>query len=453
MRFRALAVTFLLSLSLMSCIYQPQSTHYVKPTMDFSKYKKIAIVRLESQDSSVGQEVADTIAISFSKRGYNVIERSQLRAIVDENIFIQSGITEDSKKALRIAGIEALVIGSVTKYDCTSERSAFVYQGIGASVTSNSCIASLSIKMVDVSTGDVLWTSQGSHSLKAAGMTAGKVMQEVIAEIEQSIPLREALLQPTVAAPIPGSTPASIPIFSRNTYTTKQHKADAIEWTEKSDESIKLKNWSEVIRTTSAAINIDPSYLAPYINRSWAYLEKGFYDEAFVDCQKVLELDSNNTAATNNRGLFYLKKGQPDLAKIDFERSCNGGLQVGCGNFKLVTGYTPSEKVEFFLKKADEAFNRRDWDSVIQYTSEISQSDVALSVRGGAFAYKGMFTEAIKDCDTAIKMNPNSALAYNNKGFTLELMGKKRDALLNYEFACNLKMNLGCDNLKRLTGQ
>jgi tetratricopeptide (TPR) repeat protein len=63
---------------------------------------------------------------------------------------------------------------------------------------------------------------------------------------------------------------------------------------------------------------------------------------------------------------------------------------------------------------------------------------------------KTLFNEAMKDCDEAIKMNPNSALAYNNKGFALELMGKQREATLNYEFACNLNMALGCDNLKRL---
>jgi Tfp pilus assembly protein PilF len=227
-------------------------------------------------------------------------------------------------------------------------------------------------------------------------------------------------------------------------------KARAIEWTEKSEESLKLKNWSEAIRMSTAAIMIDPSYPAAYINRSWGYLEKGFYEEGLADCQKAIELDGNNSAAINNRGLLYRKKGQNDLAKLDFERSCNGGLQIGCNNFKLVTGFAPSEKVEYFLKKAEESFNSKDWDSVIKYTSEISQSDLALSIRSGAYASKGMFEDAINDCNAAIKMNPNSALAYINKGFALELMGKKKEATLNYEFACNLDMPSGCNNMNRL---
>jgi tetratricopeptide (TPR) repeat protein len=120
----------------------------------------------------------------------------------------------------------------------------------------------------------------------------------------------------------------------------------------------------------------------------------------------------------------------------------------------LVTGYKPDEKIDFSLKKAEECFNKKDWDGVIKYTSNIindnPQNGMALSIRAGAYAYKGIFNEAIKDCDEAIKTNPNLALAYNNKAFTLELMGKKKDAILNYEFACNLNMSLGCNNLKRL---
>lgn len=47
--------------------------------------------------------------------------------------------------------------------------------------------------------------------------------------------------------------------------------------------------------------------------------------------------------------------------------------------------------------------------------------------------------------------NPDYALAYNNKAFAMEVAGNRRDAMLNYEFACNLKMPLACANLKNLT--
>lgn len=55
---------------------------FKKPGVDFSKFKKIAITRFDSSfGTAVGQEVADLISMEFSKKGYNVIERSQLAVV------------------------------------------------------------------------------------------------------------------------------------------------------------------------------------------------------------------------------------------------------------------------------------------------------------------------------------------------------------------------------------
>lgn len=205
---------------------------------------------------------------------------------------------------------------------------------------------------------------------------------------------------------------------------------------------VKQENWSEVIRMTSAAISIDPSYADAYALRSWAYGEKGFTENALADAQEAVRLDSENTFALNNRGSLYGRSGNFMNAKKDFQKACHGGLEAGCNNLKLLT--------DDCLQRAEDAFNKKNWDGAIKYTSEIEEDGIALSVRCAAYANKGQFEAAITDCDAAIKMNSNFALAYNNKGYSLELMGKKKEALLNYEFACNLNMPLGCSNLRRL---
>lgn len=229
------------------------------------------------------------------------------------------------------------------------------------------------------------------------------------------------------------------------------YDAEAVDWTNKSKASIEEKNWSEAIRTASVSVTTDPSYPEAYVSRARAYMEKGFTDKALEDCKKALELDSNNNGAYNIRGLIYLRRGETNRAKNDLETACNGGLKAGCMNFKTVTGYEPREKVDFFLNRAEGAFNRRDWDGVIKYASEITDSEIALSVRAGAYANKGMLKEAISDCDRAIKINPDYPLSYNNKGFVLELKGEKKEALLNYEMACNLNMPIGCANMEKLS--
>lgn len=218
---------------------------------------------------------------------------------------------------------------------------------------------------------------------------------------------------------------------------------DAAAWVKKSGKMLQEKNWSEAVRMASAAISIDPFYTDAYALRSWAYLECGFLDKALADAEQALQLDPENALALNNRALCDLRGGHAVRAGKDLHKACLLDLEAGCDNLSRVTDY--------YLRKAEEAFRKHDWDGVIKYTSEIPENEVAISVRCGAYANKMQFEKAMTDCDAAIKMNPNSASAYNNKGYTLELIGKKKDAALNYEFACNLKSPLGCANLKRLT--
>ncbi|MDQ5988283.1 MAG: hypothetical protein CSYNP_04043 [Syntrophus sp. SKADARSKE-3] len=242
-----------------------------------------------------------------------------------------------------------------------------------------------------------------------------------------------------------------------NAFNREKCRHDAITWSRKSSNFAASKNWSEMLRTASAAIKIDPTYTEAYVNRSWAYLEKGFPDKALEDCNKALSLDSKNPRALNNCGLIYLRKNDHEKAKSNFLAACNGGIEIACDNYKLITGYKPTEKTGFCIKNAEECFIKKDWDRVIKHTTDILIDDptneIALSVRAAAYAYKGLYNEAIKDCDQAISKNPDYPVSYNNKAFAYELIGNKAEALLNYEFACNLSMPLACENLKKLKKQ
>lgn len=222
----------------------------------------------------------------------------------------------------------------------------------------------------------------------------------------------------------------------------KENNPDAAYWIQMSGEMAQQKNWSETIRMASIAISIDPSDSDAYILRSWVYLEKGFRENALADAEKAVALAPENTAALNNRGLHYRRGGNYMQAKEDFNKACLNGLEIGCSNLKLI--------IDYYLNKAQEEFNKNNWDSVIKYTSEISENEIALSVRCAAYANKKQLKSAITDCNAAIKINPDLALAYNNKGYVLELMGKYKEAALNYEFACNLNLPLACSNLKKI---
>ena len=164
---------------------------YKRPGVDFSKYSKIAVVGFSClPNPTVGQEVADIVALEFLKKGYNVIERSQLRDILQEEKLKQIGLTEETKSELRLLGICAIITGSVSRYDCRPIRTIRYFMDTFIPWITSNCHASLSLKMLDVQTGQVIWSANGSHSKNAARMTASKVLRKVINIISQQIPTK-----------------------------------------------------------------------------------------------------------------------------------------------------------------------------------------------------------------------------------------------------------------------
>jgi curli biogenesis system outer membrane secretion channel CsgG len=85
---------------------------------------------------------------------------------------------------LQLGGIEAVVVGSVTRYDCKQSTSAFFASGMEMATKKNLCHASISFKLLNMQNGEVLWAGQGSHLLKRKDMTAGRVLQKLIKKME-----------------------------------------------------------------------------------------------------------------------------------------------------------------------------------------------------------------------------------------------------------------------------
>ena len=57
------------------------------------------------------------------------------------------------------------------------------------------------------------------------------------------------------------------------------------------------------------------------------------------------------------------------------------------------------------------------------------------------------------DCNTALILDPKMAIAYNNKGYVLELMGELKKAAMEYETACVLGVQQSCSDYQRLSNQ
>ncbi len=238
----------------------------------------------------------------------------------------------------------------------------------------------------------------------------------------------------------------------------KTNDPQAREWEKRSRESAFASKWAEAIRTATVAISLDPGLFYPYIFRAQGYLEKGFTGKAIKDCTTALNNDPTSPLGYSNRALAFGSIGRADDAVIDYEKACELGLDSACAGYESLMGYLPSQKpgklVQLLTDSVD-SIEKEDWPGLIQQTAEILKLDpkneFAFSRSALAFARQGNTGDALKNANLAIGLNPDSGFAYNVRGYTYELTGRLKEAILEYEISCGLDWPEGCDNYDRLS--
>ncbi len=86
----------------------------------------------------------------------------------------------------------------------------------------------------------------------------------------------------------------------------------------------------KAVEDLNTAIEINPNYFQPYMNRGLIYLQKNNIGNALQDYNRCLDLmlhydtggnvsNSNISAALGNRGLIYFKMGQYEKALVDYD--------------------------------------------------------------------------------------------------------------------------------------
>jgi len=115
---------------------------------DFSKIEKVAIVEVTGRvyGEAVKNQIGDYFTFELMKRGYQVIERKNIKTLLKEQEFQASDITTDegAAKAGKILNVPAVMLINIPKYgDEKMEMTA---------------------KLIDVENGTILWIGNGSGS-------------------------------------------------------------------------------------------------------------------------------------------------------------------------------------------------------------------------------------------------------------------------------------------------
>ncbi|HZM01264.1 MAG TPA: hypothetical protein VFD43_13540 [Planctomycetota bacterium] len=150
-----LALTLFALPGLAACSTTNAESYWSK-TYDINKLRAIAIVDGNNPTFNVTtrQALVDTFQMEFFKRGWNVIERSNIEKAMDEMDFQNKDITAeaDRKQLGSVLNVQALVVINVAK---TGEDLA------------------LTAKMMDVATGELIWSGSGEGSVNKGMSTWG----------------------------------------------------------------------------------------------------------------------------------------------------------------------------------------------------------------------------------------------------------------------------------------
>ncbi|QQE12614.1 glycine zipper 2TM domain-containing protein [Planctomycetota bacterium] len=129
---------------------------FTSSNMRFDALGRIGVVVSDGSDvlgKMQRKEVADLFGMQLMKKGYSIADRANLEEVITEVDFQQSsGITSGRKEKLRIKNINTMLVVNVSEF---GER------------------ISMTAKMSDVSSGELLWMGEGNGSLKKGLGTIG----------------------------------------------------------------------------------------------------------------------------------------------------------------------------------------------------------------------------------------------------------------------------------------
>lgn len=144
------------------------SSEFIRPGINFSKYKRIAILPLSDYYSAPGSgvQVADIISMKMLSTPLQIIDRSQTQKILEEQAIGLSGII-DSKTATevgKILGVQVFLTGSINKWSSTNVNIQVV-QGAPPAYM-DFARAGITLKLIDAETGEIVWagSAEGSYT-------------------------------------------------------------------------------------------------------------------------------------------------------------------------------------------------------------------------------------------------------------------------------------------------
>lgn len=157
------------------------------------------LARSGTQRTDEQRLVEDKLGIALSNKGYALVSRSDLEALMREKSLRESGLTEENISELgKLLNVPAVMVVRIT--ECAADefqkkagspKKRTATRQIGTTVRSNMATAALGARLISVSTGEVLWCRAAIDSQEIGGkLETSQVLAKVVKKIGDALPQR-----------------------------------------------------------------------------------------------------------------------------------------------------------------------------------------------------------------------------------------------------------------------
>lgn len=140
---------------------------------DFKSVERVGVIQFDAARINFtgaykpGNAVADEFVFQLLDRGIRVVERARIENILQEHNLNRRGVLDPAtvKEAGNILGVDALIMGTVTRYIPDRKERVYVKDengNIKEEIFLVEAEIGISTRMVDIETGEVIWA--GSYT-------------------------------------------------------------------------------------------------------------------------------------------------------------------------------------------------------------------------------------------------------------------------------------------------
>jgi tetratricopeptide (TPR) repeat protein len=201
------------------------------------------------------------------------------------------------------------------------------------------------------------------------------------------------------------------------------------------------RNYDRAIDDYNETIRRDPKYAIGFNNRGLAYQRKGQTDRAIEDFDEAIRLNPTYALAFVNRADARRIKGRIDLAIEDSDRAIGLNRGLASAFFARADAYRDKAQWDFDAHLADGAYEDRaiaDYDEGIRLNPN---NAAAFRNRGFVNSRRQRYDRAIQDFDEAIRLDPNVAASFSGRAYALRFVGQYERAIADYRKALTLQLD------------